>query len=79
MVNLYSVNHDANVWSDPEVFKPERHLDSEGKLIKTDKLFFPFGAGTDESIHNCTAPSPSSSSYINNFSLFDSRQAKVSW
>lgn len=45
MVNLYSVNHDKNGWEDPEVFKPERHLDSEGKLIKTDQRFFPFGAG----------------------------------
>ncbi len=35
---------DPTYWTDPEVFKPERHLNSEGQLIRTDHLIG-FGAG----------------------------------
>jgi len=44
MLNTYSVHHDDSFWIDPQIFRPERHLDSEGKLIKTDH-FIPFGTG----------------------------------
>lgn len=47
MFNIYSVHMDGSYWVDPEVFRPERHLTAEGKLIKTDHLM-PFGNG-DES------------------------------
>ncbi|XP_062621579.1 cytochrome P450 2C28-like [Saccostrea cucullata] len=36
--NLYSVLFDSNVFEDPEVFRPERFLDAEGRLINTDKV-----------------------------------------
>lgn len=44
MVNLQSVFKDATIWGDPENFRPERHLNEEGKVIKND-AFIPFGLG----------------------------------
>jgi len=35
---------DETYWTDPEVFRPERHIDKFGHIIKTDRLF-PFGGG----------------------------------
>lgn len=43
-VNLYSVLHSPSMWKDPESFVPERHLDADGKLVKTEG-FYPFGTG----------------------------------
>lgn len=40
---------DETYWTDPEVFRPERHIDKFGHIIKTDRLFS-FGAGILESI-----------------------------
>ena len=44
MINLYSVHMDAAYWKDPKVFRPERHFNGEGQLVKTDHLL-PFGTG----------------------------------
>lgn len=44
MVNLESVCKDETIWKDPEQFRPERHLNEEGKLIKNEALI-PFGIG----------------------------------
>ena len=44
LINLYSVNSEVKHWADPEIFRPERHLDSSGRLIRSDWLL-PFGAG----------------------------------
>lgn len=46
-INIHSVHHDPNHWLDPEHFKPDRHLDKEGKLVKTDH-FMPFGLGNND-------------------------------
>ena len=43
-MNLYSVHLDPTYWKDPETFDPTRHLDAEGKIIRTDHLI-PFGVG----------------------------------
>lgn len=44
-MNLYSVHLDENYWTDPEVFRPERHLNADHtSVVKTDH-FLPFGAG----------------------------------
>ncbi|CAN1850740.1 Cytochrome P450 CYP82J17 [Linum perenne] len=39
--NLLKLHHDPNVWSDPDVFKPERFLDENGKNFE----MIPFGFG----------------------------------
>lgn len=45
IINMYSVHMDETFWTDPEVFRPERHIDKFGQITKTDRLF-PFGGGT---------------------------------
>ena len=38
--------HDKNVWSDPDVFRPERFLDHSGNFVsKPNALYIPFSAG----------------------------------
>ena len=48
-INLYPIHHDNKNWNRPELFKPERFLDADGKLVAADhknrKMLFPFGAG----------------------------------
>uniref|UniRef100_A0A8C7RWG6 Cytochrome P450 1A n=2 Tax=Oncorhynchus mykiss TaxID=8022 RepID=A0A8C7RWG6_ONCMY len=45
-INQYQVNHDIDLWGDPDVFRPERFLGKEGLLNKdlTDKVMI-FGMG----------------------------------
>jgi len=33
--NLWAVHNDPKIWSDPEKFIPERHLDSNGSYVKS--------------------------------------------
>jgi methyl farnesoate epoxidase/farnesoate epoxidase len=35
---------DTEMWNDPENFRPERHLDADGKLFRNE-AFIPFGIG----------------------------------
>lgn len=43
--SLYAYHMDKDFWGDPEVFRPERFLNEQGKLdLKLDKSL-PFGAG----------------------------------
>lgn len=44
LTNLWGMHHDADIWGDPEVFRPERFLDCKGMLKKKD-ITLPFGAG----------------------------------
>ncbi len=44
-INIYSVHMDKKYWGDPEIFRPERHLNSDGKLSVHPDHFLPFGAG----------------------------------
>ncbi|XP_076471759.1 cytochrome P450 2B5-like [Babylonia areolata] len=44
MPNLDSVLHDPEVWPQPEVFRPERFIGEDGKLVKVDH-FLPFSLG----------------------------------
>ncbi|XP_061855118.1 vitamin D 25-hydroxylase isoform X1 [Colius striatus] len=44
ITNLYSVHFDEKYWSNPEVFFPERFLDSSGQFVKKD-AFVPFSLG----------------------------------
>ncbi|XP_062328146.1 vitamin D 25-hydroxylase [Osmerus eperlanus] len=42
--NLYSVNFDEKYWTDPEVFSPQRFLDSKGNFVRRE-AFLPFSLG----------------------------------
>ncbi|XP_065491978.1 vitamin D 25-hydroxylase isoform X3 [Caloenas nicobarica] len=44
ITNLYSVHFDEKYWSNPEVFFPERFLDSSGQFVKKE-AFIPFSLG----------------------------------
>lgn len=45
LVSLYSLNMDKVYWKDPEIFRPERFLNSNGEYIQHAEQFFPFGLG----------------------------------
>jgi len=52
MLNLDAVLLDAEYWKEPEVFRPERHLNQDStKVIKSDH-FYPFGIGINQ---NCNS------------------------
>ncbi|KAJ1523850.1 hypothetical protein ONE63_010406 [Megalurothrips usitatus] len=44
MLSMWSVLNDKKHWGDPEVFRPDRFLDKEGKFTK-DPWLIPFGIG----------------------------------
>lgn len=50
MVNMWAITHDQEVWSDPQVFKPERFLQGGGEdadvaIMGSDLRLAPFGSG----------------------------------
>jgi len=44
LINLYAVHMDPKVWKDPEIFRPERFLDSDGQVIGRESVI-PFSLG----------------------------------
>ncbi|KAJ3584926.1 hypothetical protein NHX12_013649 [Muraenolepis orangiensis] len=44
LVNMWAIHHDPQHWDQPDLFKPERFLDDQGRR-KTPPCFLPFGAG----------------------------------
>ncbi len=50
ITNLWALHHDRDFWGDPEMFRPERFLDSSGDIVPADhpnrRHLMPFGAGT---------------------------------
>lgn len=45
MIGLFSMHNDKDVWGDPENFRPERFLNSNGSLNLKKDVSLPFGAG----------------------------------
>lgn len=41
---FYGMHRDPKYWENPSIFKPERFLDAEGKLLKP-RNYYPFGGG----------------------------------
>ncbi|XP_048828658.1 vitamin D 25-hydroxylase isoform X1 [Brienomyrus brachyistius] len=44
ITNLYSVHFDEKHWSNPDIFSPERFLDSQGNFVRRE-AFLPFSLG----------------------------------
>ena len=42
--NLWEVHHDPDTWTDPNVFRPERFLNSDTEFVNTDQVI-PFSVG----------------------------------
>ncbi|CAH1233498.1 CYP2U1 [Branchiostoma lanceolatum] len=45
MPNLWALHHDPATWGDPDVFRPERFLDENGKPVPKPAALMPFSAG----------------------------------
>ncbi|XP_035699676.1 cytochrome P450 1A1-like [Branchiostoma floridae] len=45
MPNLWNVVRNPVIWGDPEVFRPERFLDDDGKVLPKPSALLPFSAG----------------------------------
>ena len=50
IINIKEIHHDPTEWPEPDKFKPERFLDSEGKFVgwTAKHAFMPFGLGRRE-------------------------------
>ena len=49
LVDLYGVNHNSNLWENPNEFRPERFIDRESDLFD----FVPQGGGDPYNGHRC--------------------------
>ena len=49
---MESILSDQQTWGDPEVFRPERFLDADGKVVRPDE-FIPFSLGKCFSAGRC--------------------------
>nr|AYM55646.1 cytochrome p450 [Croton stellatopilosus] len=45
MVNMWSITHDEQFWSEPEKFKPERFIEKDVAIMGSDLKLAPFGSG----------------------------------
>jgi cytochrome P450 len=45
MVNMWAIAHDAAVWPQPELFRPERFMEEDVSVLGSDLRLAPFGAG----------------------------------
>jgi len=43
--NAHYIHHDPEIWGDPEQFRPERFLSSDGKTFKKQEALMPFSTG----------------------------------
>ena len=44
VINIYGIHRSKDLWDDPEVFRPERFLDSDNRIVNAEKII-PFGHG----------------------------------
>ena len=44
-VNMWSIHHDEKLWPEPDTFRPERHLNSDGTVNSSSPNLMPFGCG----------------------------------
>ena len=43
---MFCIHRDPKYWKSPDVFRPERFLDENGKIVNHE-AFFAFGSGID--------------------------------
>lgn len=48
LVSIHSLHMDREYWKDPQVFRPERFMDGDGKMINHEFNLLPFGHGEEE-------------------------------
>ena len=42
---IHAIHMDPKLWTDPEIFNPERFLSTDGKRVIKPEYFIPFGVG----------------------------------
>ncbi len=52
MANIWAVHKDPTVWTEPDVFRPERFLDSNGEVYQPEELI-PFSTGRYDKVIYC--------------------------
>lgn len=45
IVNMWSITHDQQIWSEPDQFKPERFTEEDVSIMGSDLRLAPFGSG----------------------------------
>ncbi|CAG7676539.1 unnamed protein product [Allacma fusca] len=53
-INIYGIHYSKKIWTDPELFRPERFLCPDGKIINRDKIM-PFGHGKRKCLGESTS------------------------
>ncbi|CAG7820993.1 unnamed protein product [Allacma fusca] len=53
-INIHGIHFSQHIWSDPKVFRPERFLSAEGRIINQEKTL-PFGYGKRKCLGETTS------------------------
>merc|ERR1712227_363832 len=69
MYNTYTLHMDKDYWGDPEVFRPERFLDEQGKF-KNNEMLNPFGIGRRKCLGESLARMENFLFFVNIFKNF---------
>lgn len=51
LMSMYSIHMDKEFWCDPEVFRPQRFLNEDGKIINAERVLN-FGLGTASKMYS---------------------------
>ena len=51
LMNILAINRDPKIWSDPDVFRPERFLNEDGTRFVPRQELLSFGAGKFKNVY----------------------------